>query len=151
MFLSRRKPFYGHNLTSLIFWAYFNRKTTLCRDDGTVKIWELASGKQILSLSGHKGWVFSCAFSPDGSLIASASWDGTVKIWEVESGKLLRIHAVARFEHPSGRIVLSHAVWEPEGNRILDLGGEAWRYLAWVRWRPDAPPERLPLEAFKPT
>jgi len=119
--------------------------------DGTVKVWELSSGKLILSLSGHKDWVLSCAFSPDGSLIASASWDGTVKIWEVESGKLLRIHAVARFEHPSGRVVLSHAVWEPEENRILDLGGEAWRYLAWVRWRPDAPPERLPLEAFKTT
>ena len=49
--------------------------------------------QQILSLEGHKAGICveAClAFSPDGQLLASASWDHTIKIWDVNTGKLLR-------------------------------------------------------------
>ena len=55
--------------------------------DNTVKLWDVASGREIRTFTGHSHAVSSVAFSPDGNRIASASWDETVKIWDVGSGK----------------------------------------------------------------
>ncbi|MDF5723242.1 MAG: AAA-like domain-containing protein [Rhizonema sp. PD37] len=55
--------------------------------DGTIKLWNVATGKEISTLSGHKDSVNSVAFSPDGKTFASASADKTVKLWNVATGK----------------------------------------------------------------
>jgi WD40 repeat protein len=55
----------------------------------------LVSGQQTLgqqprpwtTLKGHTAAVASLAWSPDGPMLASASWDGTVRLWEVANGK----------------------------------------------------------------
>jgi WD40 repeat protein len=40
-------------------------------DDGTIKLWDVATGSLVRTLSGHTGAVNSVAFSPDGRLLAS--------------------------------------------------------------------------------
>jgi hypothetical protein len=55
--------------------------------DQTAKVWELASGKELLTLKGHSGLVLSVAFSPDGQQIATGSGDGTAKVWEAATGQ----------------------------------------------------------------
>ncbi len=55
-----------------------------------IKLWELESGRELRTLTGHSGKVNSVAFSPDGALLASESGDDTIKLWEVESGRELR-------------------------------------------------------------
>jgi WD40 repeat protein len=56
--------------------------------DRTIKIWEVATGKELRTLTGHSGVVLSVAYSPDGRYLASGSQDKTIKIWEVATGKV---------------------------------------------------------------
>jgi WD40 repeat protein len=58
-------------------------------DDGTMKVWEVATGRLIHTLEGHRGQVAAIAFSRDGSRILSASHEG-LKLWDASSGQYIR-------------------------------------------------------------
>ncbi len=55
-----------------------------------VTIWDVASRKQVLKLTGHQGPVLAIACSPDGKTIATGSVDRTVRLWDAGSGKPLK-------------------------------------------------------------
>ena len=50
--------------------------------DGMVKVWELTSGQETLTLKGHTGVVSGLAFSPDGCRLISFSSDMTFRFWD---------------------------------------------------------------------
>jgi hypothetical protein len=43
--------------------------------DRTIKLWRVADGSLVRTLTGHTDRVYSVSFSPDGSLLASGSGD----------------------------------------------------------------------------
>jgi hypothetical protein len=58
--------------------------------DGSIKVWDVRTGKAIRSLEGHQELVWSAVFAPDGRRIVSGSRDRTVRLWDVDSGKELK-------------------------------------------------------------
>ena len=57
--------------------------------DKTAKVWETASGRELVTLKGHSSVIYSVAFSPDGQRIVTGSDDQTAKVWEAASGREL--------------------------------------------------------------
>ncbi len=57
--------------------------------DGTAKVWDAMTGKELLTLRGHTDSVNGIAYSPDGKYLATASDDGTGKLWDASTGKEL--------------------------------------------------------------
>jgi WD40 repeat protein len=57
--------------------------------DWTVRLWQVATGKQLHCFEGHQAAVHTVAISPDGRTIASGGGDEVIHIWEMASGKEL--------------------------------------------------------------
>src|SRR5207249_2274377 len=53
----------------------------------TIKLRDVATGKEQATLNGHAEAVWSLAYSPDGKTLAAGNLDRTVKLWDVATGK----------------------------------------------------------------
>jgi WD40 repeat protein len=78
--------------------------------DNTIKLWRVADGSLVRTLTGHASDVTSVVFSPDGRLLASGSWDGTIRLWRVADGALRQTYNQEIFGafsiqfYPNGRL-----------------------------------------------
>jgi WD40 repeat protein len=59
--------------------------------DNTVRIWDAASGAELLALRGHEGPVRAARFLADSAGIVSGSDDSTIRVWDAASGKELEV------------------------------------------------------------
>jgi WD40 repeat protein len=87
--------------------------------DLTIRVYELASGKQVAALVGHIDEITGMAFSPDSRTIATASgnfWykkDRTIRVWDVVTGRVLHL-----FENPDGAESIEYL---PDGRSVVTV------------------------------
>jgi WD40 repeat protein len=58
-------------------------------------VWDLETGGEVRTLSGHSQSVWGVAVTSDGRRAVSASSDSTLKVWDLESGTEVRTLAGA--------------------------------------------------------
>jgi WD40 repeat protein len=56
----------------------------------SLKLWDVAGGREPRTLPGHTDTVLSVCFSPDGKWLASGGKDGTVRVWDASTGKAVQ-------------------------------------------------------------
>lgn len=71
----------------------------------------------LLVIKGHKDWVNSVSYSPDGKFIVTASRDRTIKIWDAQSGKELKTLE----KNPTN---VRNATFTPDGKLVVSTTGE---------------------------
>jgi WD40 repeat protein len=81
---------------------------------GVVKVWDLATGKEMTSFNNPAGALLTMAISPDGKTVATAS--GGVVLWDSTSGKKLQVLPFESFNN------LNDVAFSPDG-KILIAGG----------------------------
>lgn len=94
-----------------------------CSADGSLRVWDLESGKQVGSAWNDEGSEFkgvlalaivqSVGWSPDGRRVANGSFDGAVRVWDVGSGETI----LKAIETGQGNIVWAVS-YSPDGKRI---------------------------------
>jgi len=85
--------------------------------DGTFRLWEVATGKELHRFEIPEKDIFSVAFSPDDSLILSGSSDGVLRLWDAASGEIVR-----EFEQHDGSDF--SVAFSPDGNFVLSGSGD---------------------------
>jgi len=92
--------------------------------DGTARIWEVETGRQVALLAGHTREVSDATFSSDGALVVTASGDNTARVWAVTEGERLALlpRATGGAFSPDGR-------WLVTGGRT----GAVWEMGTWRR------------------
>ena len=116
-------------------------------DDGTIKLWRVADGMLLRTLTGHQApppqfqvvaIIRSLSFSPDGTLLASAGNDNTVLVWRLVDGSVVQTLSGA-FSGQIGCITPCGLTFSPDGHMLglanssgLPAGLRIWRVADWV-------------------
>jgi WD40 repeat protein len=95
------------------FSSWIFLKQTLRR----IKLWDVATCREIANLKGHTYHVRSVAFSPNGKTLASGSSDETIKLWDVASGK-----ERATLTGHSGTVF--DVAFSPDGKTLASASGD---------------------------
>ncbi len=112
---------YGKAITNVAF-SRDAKLIASAGNDNAIKIWDVASQRELKTLIGHTAGIESMDFSPDGKLLASASEDGSTFLWDATTGE----HLLTLISLDDGG---EWMVVTPEG--LFDGTPQSWNQILW--------------------
>ncbi len=99
--------------------------------DGTVRIWEVTSGRLQATLPDHQNIVLAVAFDPGGKYLASAGYDRTIRLWRTSDWQ------------PAGQLeghtaAVRCLAFSPDGTRLIS-GSDDHSIAIWNVAQPNRP------------
>ena len=85
--------------------------------DGTAKLWDVRTGRELRTFAGHGRGLYRAYFSPDGRRLATASRDWTVKVWDVATGRELLTLSGHTY-------AVKSVAWSPDGRRLASASND---------------------------
>ena len=86
-------------------------------EDGTVRLWDLRTKKEVKCLKGHDGPVDQIVFLRDGSKLLTTGTDGTVRLWNATTGEQLDC-----FRGPEGEV--GKVIVSPNDRQVIACGSD---------------------------
>jgi WD40 repeat protein len=85
-----------------------------CSRDGTIRVFNLESGTETITLKGNLPWNNKACFSPDSKSIATQGSDQKLVIWNFSTGELIK-----RFENKTG--IINYISYFDDGKKLLTI------------------------------
>ena len=86
--------------------------------DGNIIAWDWRARRPAGGpVHGHDRWIFDLAVSPDGKMLATASWDNTVKLWSLPG-----LRALGRLQGNSGAV--GGVAFSPDGRLVASASND---------------------------
>lgn len=111
-------PLEGHTNTvhRLVFSPNGNTLAS-ASEDGTIRLWDVATGTHKHTLTGHDDRISSIVFSPDGKILASADTEGKIRLWNTTTGQ----YRVTLEGHRAG---VRSVAFSPDGKTLASADTE---------------------------
>jgi WD40 repeat protein len=87
--------------------------------DGTVRVWDVETGKATAVLEGHESKIYSVAVSQDGKRAASAGGNGEIFLWNLETNEQL-----ARLEGHDEEAEVHGVAFLPDGQHVVTAASD---------------------------
>jgi len=95
-------------------------------DDDTLKLWDLSTGREQLSLRGHMETVSAAVIAPRGDRALSVAGDSTLRVWDLRDGRLLQTLGAARGVNAFVSVALA-----PDGRHAVSGGNYPGHLRVW--------------------
>ena len=89
--------------------------------DSTIKLWDVATWREVQTLRGHTLGINYIAFTPDSRRLASVAQDHVIRVWDLDAGQTV----LSLKGHLAPTVALAFSQWFLEGNE--------GRRVAWHR------------------
>ncbi len=122
----------GQRTVGDVAWSPNGRLLAAAEEGGAVRLWDVARGVPLVTLTAHASSVYGVAWSSDGTRLASVSGDGTLRVWAVPAaeadGSPLRVTYEAIWQTKRPIVRLS---WSPNGRYLVSVSRSNGPVFVW--------------------